>query len=123
MSGNTEKTIWVVTDSVTDTDEEVSGERWGRDVGGGFGERAPSRGERKVRRAPVSFETLKQNTSDFLGMVGELFEQADRQQASGMKLDEVELAVEINGEGELSILGSGGKVGGKGAITLKFKRE
>jgi hypothetical protein len=39
-----------------------------------------------------------------------------------MQLDEIELSVEINGEGQMSILGTGGKAGGKGAIKLKFKR-
>jgi hypothetical protein len=38
-----------------------------------------------------------------------------------MELDEIELSVEVNGEGQLSLLGSGSKLGGKGAITLKFK--
>jgi hypothetical protein len=39
-----------------------------------------------------------------------------------MHLDEIELSVEINGEGKVSLIGSGAKAGGKGAITLKFKR-
>ena len=40
-----------------------------------------------------------------------------------MQLDELELTVEINGEGQVSLLGTGGKVGTKGAIKLKFKRK
>lgn len=36
---------------------------------------------------------------------------------------ELELSVEVNGEGQLSLLGSGTKVGGSGALTLKFKRS
>jgi hypothetical protein len=53
-------------------------------------------------------------------VVGDLFEQAE-QKPNGMVLDEVELSVEINAEGQVSIMGSGGKLGSKGAITLKFK--
>jgi hypothetical protein len=40
-----------------------------------------------------------------------------------MQLDEIELSVEINGEGQVSLIGTGTKVGGKGAIKLKFKRS
>ena len=40
-----------------------------------------------------------------------------------MALEEVELMVEVNGEGQLSLLGTGGKAGAKGAMTLKFKAK
>ena len=42
---------------------------------------------------------------------------------SEIALDEIELSVEINGEGKISLLGNGAKAGGKGAIKLKFKRQ
>ena len=54
--------------------------------------------------------------------VNQMFGQAQKPLQSGLELDEVELAVEVNGEGKVSILGTGGKAGGKGGITLKFKR-
>ena len=37
-------------------------------------------------------------------------------------LNEIALHVEINGEGSLSILGTGGKLGGKGGMQLTFTR-
>ncbi len=40
---------------------------------------------------------------------------------AGMELEEIELSLEINSEGQVSLLGSGVKAGGKGAMTLKFK--
>ena len=40
-----------------------------------------------------------------------------------MELDEIELSVEVNCEGQLSLLGSGTKVGGSGAMTLHFKKK
>jgi hypothetical protein len=55
-----------------------------------------------------------------LQVVGDVFDQASRQ--SGLQLDEIELAVEINAEGQVSLLGNGGKLADKGAIKLKFKR-
>jgi hypothetical protein len=38
-------------------------------------------------------------------------------------LEEIELTVEVNAEGQLGILGNGGKAGGKGGIKLKFTRK
>ena len=71
---------------------------------------------------PVS--QLEQNMNQFLQLVGRLFKQVDQQTCaeSDMKLDEVELSVEISGEGEVKLV-AGGKAAGKGAIKLKFKRS
>ena len=55
-----------------------------------------------------------------LAIVNDLFSQADT--TTGLRLDEVELSVEINAEGQLSIVGNGGKLGNTGGITLKFTR-
>jgi len=40
-----------------------------------------------------------------------------------MVLDGVELSIEISSEGQISILGSGGKLDVKGGIKLSFKRN
>ena len=64
--------------------------------------------------------------SAFLEVVEEVFDQTQMQAQETqpkMRLDEIELSVEINGEGQVSLFGTGGKVGGKGAINLKFKRQ
>jgi hypothetical protein len=55
-----------------------------------------------------------------LQIVSDIFNHA--QQQTGLQLNEVELTVEINAEGQVSLLGSGGKLTNKGGITLKFKR-
>ncbi len=55
-----------------------------------------------------------------LQVVSDVFDQANQQ--SGLQLDEVELSVEINAQGQVSLLGSGGSLSDKGAIKLKFKR-
>ena len=59
--------------------------------------------------------------SEFLGLVGNLFHQAEN--TTGMKLDEVELSVEVTGDGEVKLVGSGIGIEATGAITLKFKRD
>lgn len=76
------------------------------------------------RKVEVSVERLEQEMAHFLLMVDRLFNRAQLETAkkSNLQLDEIELSVEINGEGQVSLIGSGVKAGGKGAITLKFKR-
>ena len=73
--------------------------------------------ERKTLDATL----LKQQMSGLLKVVGSLFEEAEQQ--TGMRLTEVELSVEISGEGEVSLVGNVAKVGNQGGITLKFTRS
>ncbi|MDJ0707877.1 MAG: hypothetical protein QNJ46_31770 [Leptolyngbyaceae cyanobacterium MO_188.B28] len=103
-----EEMLWIITDDTKGASE-------------------PQRGYREVsqeRGVQVSVSALEQKMSRFLRSVGRLFHQAEQQAAyaSGMQLDEIELSVEISGEGEIKLMGSGGKAGGSGAITLRFKR-
>ena len=72
------------------------------------------------KRVPIDVIALKAQMGGLLQVMGDLFDQAEQQ--SGMKLSEVELSVEINAEGQVSLIGSGGKIGNKGGITLKFTR-
>ncbi|MBW4429618.1 MAG: hypothetical protein KME50_35985 [Nostoc desertorum CM1-VF14] len=76
-------------------------------------------------KVEVSVSKLEQEMAQFLHSVSRLFQRAEveAKKTSGMRLDEIELSVEINGEGKVSLIGNGAKAGGKGAITLKFKRQ
>ena len=74
------------------------------------------------KRTWLKSEDLKNNMSEFIEVVEETFEKAEKPQ-SRMRLEELELSVEINGEGQVTLLGNGGKAGAKRAITLKFKRK
>lgn len=104
-----EETIWVVTsDPVKDSDTQRS-----------YREISQTRGIK------VSVRMLEQRMSQFLQSVNRLFCQAEQQitHSSGIQLDEIQVSIEISGEGEIKLIGAGGgKVGGKGAIMLKFKR-
>jgi hypothetical protein len=111
-----EEYIVIVTDDADETSAPIDGEKgWREEVG----KRIASL---KEVRLPVS--QLEQNMNQFLQLVGRLFKQVDQQigAESDMKLDEVELSVEVSGEGEVKLV-AGGKVAGKGAIKLKFKRS
>lgn len=43
--------------------------------------------------------------------------------AGEYKLDEVQVAVEVSAKGKLSLLGTGGELAGKGAMTFKFRKS
>jgi hypothetical protein len=122
-----EEIIWVVTDdtpqiAVPDGAKDGSGIRgnWADETGT---ETSGRKGV--VKGVPVRVQKLEQEMTRFVQVVGRLFDHVQQQANgnSGMQLDEIELSVEISGEGEVKLLGNGGKVGGKGAITLKFKRQ
>lgn len=75
--------------------------------------------------SPVKAQDLEKNMTHFLQVVGGLFSRAEQQAKinSGMRLEEIELSVEISGEGEVKLIGNGVKAGSKGAIKLVFKRQ
>lgn len=108
--------IVIVTDEIDETSVPIEGQR-------GWGEEVRKRiSSLKEVRLPVS--QLEHNMAQFLQLIGRLFKQVDQEvgSESGMKLDEVELSVEISGEGEVKLV-AGGKAAGKGAIKLKFTRS
>jgi hypothetical protein len=69
---------------------------------------------------PLSPETLQTNLTRFLSAMETALSNVPVQVA-GYRLDEIEVAVEVSAEGQVSLLGNGGKVGGKGTLTLKLK--
>lgn len=120
-----EETIWIVTD---DTPQIAIPEKVTRGVSRGDWDDDVQRdsGSRGVGDAvKVSAEKLEQEMTRFLQVLGKVFNQAEKQAKgnTAMQLDEIELSVEISGEGEVKLLGSGAKGGGKSAIKLTFKRK
>ena len=71
----------------------------------------------------VKVETLEAEMAHLIDVVERLLIRAENKNNSEIALDEIELSVEINGEGKISLLGNGAQAGGKGAIKLKFKRQ
>jgi hypothetical protein len=108
--------IWVVVDETEAELVPVEGQRGWRDE--------VQRRISGLKQVKLPVADLEQNMGQFLQLVGRLFQQVDQQigEDSTMKLDEVELSVEISGEGEVKLV-AGGKAAGKGAIRLKFKRS
>ena len=124
MSETPSDSIWIVTDD-TPQIAVPDGARGGGGIGGDWGEETEPTGKKGVGDAVrVSVEKLEQEMSHFLQVVGRIFSRADRHANanSGVQLNEIELSVEISGEGQVKLIGSGAKAGGKGAIKLKFQR-
>ena len=123
-----EPQLYIIAD-VQETEDvtPIEGRRdGGIDTGGGFGA-PPKRGPVEVltqgfkrKRVPLDAQALKTQMQGMLAIVNDLFDQATTD--TGLQLDEVELSVEINAEGQLSLVGNGGKLGNTGGITLKFVR-
>lgn len=117
-------TLWIVaeTDAVKNT-TEVSGSRSSHDTGGGFGSNQVIETVKKAihrQRVPLDAQALKVQMEGMISIVNDLFANATTDK--GLHLNEVELSVEINAEGQLSLVGNGGKLGNMGGITLKFIR-
>lgn len=121
--GDKEAGLWFVTDVETsETVEVVEGGRSSEDVGGGFGSHAVQAVRKSLtQRVQISADDLKQQIGNLLAIVGDVFDQSRVE--TGLLLEEVELSIEISSEGQISILGSGGKLEGKGGIKLSFKRN
>ena len=127
---STPDAIWIITEEVSET-STTGGSRGGDDVGGVIGGTETTEeivvtkreGEVVITKRKVKVSKLKSQMKDFLQAMSETLDEAENAN-SKMQLDEVELSVEINGEGQISLLGiGGGKAGGKGAMTFKFKRK
>ena len=127
MTDERNEFVWVV---VGDEDEP-SEQPVVRGKGGMFDDTAAKVAGKLAAARRISVVELEQKMSQFLGVVGRLFRQAEQQanltaaqsagKTSHLKLDEVEMSIEITAGGEVKLI-AGGKAETKGSIKLKFKR-
>ncbi|MGD1809711.1 Pepco domain-containing protein [Dapis sp. BLCC M126] len=129
-----EDTIRVITYSNIDTPTTAKKEgSKSIDAGGmpffGYETQEPSessneKGKKGIGEFEVRVDTLETEMERLINIVERLLTRTEKQaQATEIQLDEIELSVEVNAEGKVSILGTGAVAGGKGGITLKFKRQ
>ncbi|MEH1778495.1 hypothetical protein [Nostoc sp.] len=123
----TPKMMWIITEeteAATSHEAVTRGSRSSFDIGERLGAEITETTELVItRRKAVEVGKLKQEMKGFLQAMREILDEADELD-SQIQLDEVELSVEITGEGQISLLGiGGGKAGAKGAMTFKFKRK
>ncbi|MBD2452062.1 hypothetical protein H6G76_34110 [Nostoc sp. FACHB-152] len=122
MSDTSTDSIWIVTDD-TPQISIPEGTKGGNNTRSWREEVVKEPTSTKGDAVKVDAQTLEQNMANFLQVVGRLFSRAEQQASSKMQLEEIELSVEISGEGEVKLIGSGVKASGKGAIKLTFKRQ
>lgn len=120
--------IWIVTDEAPEISLPDGAKGVTNNKRDGWGEEVPKETTptKSVGDAvKVSAQTLEENMTNFLQVVGRLFSRAEKQANvnSGLQLEEIELSVEISGEGQVKLIGNGAKAGGKGAIKLVFRRQ
>jgi hypothetical protein len=111
-----EEPIWIVTREDSEDETIEGGKGWGEDTTKKFSALMPK---------PVDPEKLKYEWNRTMRVVWQLIQEAEKEASGnfGMQLDEVTLAIEINGKGQVNIMGAcSSEANGKGAITLKFKR-
>ncbi|MTJ11049.1 hypothetical protein FJR11_00230 [Anabaena sp. UHCC 0187] len=127
----TPDSLWIITEEVAETSTtSISGARSGADIGGLLGSKTTEeqiivtkeKDKVIITRRKVEVTKLKQEMRGFIQAMRECLDEADTDD-SKIRLDEVEVSVEVNGEGQFSLFGTGGKVGGKGSLTFKFKRQ
>lgn len=78
------------------------------------------------RKVPKSIDVaaLAEQVQDFEKKLITIFEKKEEEDPrSTFTLNEITISAEINSEGQIGILGSGVKVGGKAGITLTFTRN
>jgi hypothetical protein len=117
------ESLWFVTDVETsETVKVTEGGRGSEDTGGGFGASAVQAVRKSLtQRVQIDADDLKRQIGNLTTVVGDVFDQTRGE--TGLTLDEVELSIEVSSEGQVSILGTGGKLEGKGGIKLSFKRN
>ena len=117
MENQIPESIWIITDE--ESSDDLGARESTKDIGGVLGK--PNIDTKSQGRAPVKTEKIKQEMDKFLQVIEYVFDHTNKP-LTNMQLDELQLSVEVNGEGQVSLLGFGAKAGSKGAITLKFKR-
>ncbi len=117
-----DETLWIVTANDI-SEDDIDGK--GNDSKNPWNTPRGSAVEVAAQLKRVSVQKLEAELSKFLKIVGGLFNRAESAiaQETGIKLEEIELSVEITGEGDIKLLGTGVKAGSKGGLTLKFKKQ
>jgi hypothetical protein len=77
--------------------------------------------KRKLLSFSLPTDTVKKNLQEFMASLHEILPQSATTH-EGYGIDSFDVAVSINGKGQVGFLGTGGELGGSATLTLKFKR-
>lgn len=76
---------------------------------------------RKVSATVVSVDTIRVNLTNFVGSLDQIIPEM-KPREDGFKLASFDVAVGVNGKGEVGFLGTGVEVGATATLTLKFSK-
>ena len=106
MENQIPESIWIITDE--ESSDDLGARESTKDIGGVLGK--PNIDTKSQGRAPVKTEKIKQEMDKFLQVIEYVFDHTNKP-LTNMQLDELQLSVEVNGEGQVSLLGFGAKAG------------
>ncbi len=78
--------------------------------------------DKRLVRNVVNVQKLEDEVRSFLGALEKIIGNLS-QEVGNYKMDTISVTAEVNAKGKVSLLGSGGEVGGKGGLTFAFKRS
>lgn len=76
----------------------------------------------RYRRAELSADEFKERVQSFLTSMEEVVRGLP-ETLGEFKLDQITLTAEVSAKGQVSLLGTGGEIAGKGGLTFTLKRE
>jgi hypothetical protein len=78
--------------------------------------------EKKLLSFTLPVDTVKKNLEEFLASLDQILPGA-AEKKQGFGVDTFQVAVSINGKGQIGFLGTGGELGGSATLTLTFKKS
>ena len=76
---------------------------------------------RRLVRELIDVQTLEDEIRSFLTSMEKILQNASKT-VGEFRLDSVSVSAEVNAKGKLSLLGTGGELGGKSGLSFTFKR-
>ena len=116
MAENQDQGIYIITTPIAATGAKDS-----QDTGASYGSKPKKANTQKVREF-VSAQMLKSQISGFLNVIEDVFSN-NLKAASEMELDEISFSLDIDANGQVSLMGNGVEVGATGGIQVTFKRK
>ena len=76
---------------------------------------------KRLVRKNVNLQELEDEVKTFLAAMERIIGNLN-QQVGKYQMDSITVSAEVNAKGKVSLLGSGGEMGGKGGMSFTFKR-
>src|SRR5215212_8761060 len=76
--------------------------------------------DNRLVRNVVDVQKLEDEIKSFLGALEKIIGKLS-QEVGNYRMETISVTAEVNAKGKVSLLGSGGEMGGKGGLTFTFK--